>query len=448
MHCPELHLLPPPPPGKTGWPWTKESHFCQKNEITEQWPRITIVTPSFNQGQFLEETIRSILLQGYSNLEYIIIDGGSSDNSIEIIRKYNQWIAYWVSEPDRGQTEAINKGFKMATGDILAWLNSDDVYMQNALKKIGKSFLAYPKVDIVYGGTIFVSENGALIKKVKIFPFNRYNLFIRNIIPQPSTFFRKRLFDETGPLNETLQLCFDVEFWRKAAIKTNFRFINDFISFFRFYANSKSAYHSLKMKKEDTEVTVDILEKIHHNDIRFKQILRFRYLQLAILCWKTGESDTKIKYYVFKASIDEDLFINYYIQQLISAFTDITYLDVDAINRNYTTILKNDVTAFFNSYFRQYLPTSSEKYLSYLTSHCYLTCFVKKYDFYFLFKGIIESPRYFFYFLFQAIGEILLSLSPMFFNIAFFFHFDFHLSKLKKIGHSEDNERKAPDVQR
>ena len=121
MHCPSLAGLHSQPPGQTGWMWSEER--CQFPKLTPHHyllPRITVVTPSYNQGRFIETTIRSVLLQGYPNLEYIIIDGGSSDDSVEIIQKYEPWLADWVSEKDRGQAHAINKGFARATGDIYA----------------------------------------------------------------------------------------------------------------------------------------------------------------------------------------------------------------------------------------------------------------------------------------------------------------------------------------
>src|SRR3954471_14946777 len=115
MRCPKLNELPPPPPGKTGWPWTIESSSIQSyGRDMKLWPSISVVTPSYNQGPFLEETIRSILLQGYPDLEYLVIDGGSTDDSVSIIRKYQQWIQYWVSEPDGGQSAAIQKGIGRA----------------------------------------------------------------------------------------------------------------------------------------------------------------------------------------------------------------------------------------------------------------------------------------------------------------------------------------------
>jgi cellulose synthase/poly-beta-1,6-N-acetylglucosamine synthase-like glycosyltransferase len=129
MRCPTLNELTSPPADKTGWPWTEESPLLpDKMEGDCDWPKISIVTPSYNQGRFIEETIRSVLLQGYPNLEYIIIDGGSTDNSVEIINKYEPWLTYWVSEPDRGQSHGINKGFEKATCEVFGWLNSDDYF--------------------------------------------------------------------------------------------------------------------------------------------------------------------------------------------------------------------------------------------------------------------------------------------------------------------------------
>src|SRR5579885_3553995 len=133
MRCPTLAELPPPPAGKTGWPWTIETPALPASRADgSPWPRISIVTPSYNQGQFIEETIRSVLLQGYPDLEYIVIDGGSTDQSVEIIRKYERWLTYWVSEKDRGQAHAINKGFSSVTGELFNWINSDDLSYRSA----------------------------------------------------------------------------------------------------------------------------------------------------------------------------------------------------------------------------------------------------------------------------------------------------------------------------
>ena len=147
--------LPPPPTGRAGWPWTQAAEAPQLAERVDSWPPITIVTPSYNQGSYLEETIRSVLLQGYPRLEYIVIDGGSTDASVGILQRYDGWLTYWVSERDSGQSEAINKGFARGGGEIHGYLNSDDAYQPNALARVAAAFLhepnalhAFPVVDI------------------------------------------------------------------------------------------------------------------------------------------------------------------------------------------------------------------------------------------------------------------------------------------------------------
>src|SRR6516162_5188478 len=152
MRCPTLAELPAPPAGKSGWPWTIESaQLPDAMPDGRAWPRISIVTPSYNQGQFIEETIRSVLLQGYPNLEYIVMDGGSKDNTLRVLRKYEHAIHFWTSAPDKGQAEAINKGFARANGEILAWLNSDDVYEMGVFAQVAKFFQQQPDIDVISG---------------------------------------------------------------------------------------------------------------------------------------------------------------------------------------------------------------------------------------------------------------------------------------------------------
>ena len=151
MRCPSLKDLPAPPAGKTGWPWTEETPFpSDENPQGFVWPKISIVTPNYNFGDFIEETIRSVLLQGYPDLEFIIIDGGSSDNSVEIIKKYAPWIAYWSSEPDECQAAAINKGIKHCTGQIFNWICSDDILFKMALRTVGEAF-SINQPDLIIG---------------------------------------------------------------------------------------------------------------------------------------------------------------------------------------------------------------------------------------------------------------------------------------------------------
>ncbi|GAI34604.1 unnamed protein product, partial [marine sediment metagenome] len=164
MRSPTLTHLPPPPAGKTGWPWIEESpQLPDTLPDGSLWPRVSIITPSYNQGQFIEETIRSVLLQGYANLEYIIMDGGSTDDSVEIIRKYEPWLTYWVSEPDRGQAHAIDKGFARSTGEILAWLNSDDTYLPGAIAKSVRLLNDDPNAEAICGGELQIDSQGIVI---------------------------------------------------------------------------------------------------------------------------------------------------------------------------------------------------------------------------------------------------------------------------------------------
>ncbi len=145
MQCPNLAQLPPVP-DREGWPWTEETpQLPERMADGSPWPCISVVTPSYNQGQYIEETIRSVLLQGYPNLEYIVMDGGSSDNSLEIIQRYSPWLTYWTSERDEGQADAINKGFERANGKLIAWLNSDDIYYPGTVASSARAFLDKPK---------------------------------------------------------------------------------------------------------------------------------------------------------------------------------------------------------------------------------------------------------------------------------------------------------------
>jgi glycosyltransferase involved in cell wall biosynthesis len=204
-------------------------------------PRISIITPSFNQGPWLEETIQSVLKQDYPNLEYIIMDGGSTDNSVEIIRKHERHLAYWISEKDRGQTDAINRGMQRATGDIVAWLNSDDVYVPGALAAVAAEFKRAP-ADVVYGDYILTTARGRPFLKRREIPFD-FDLLLygSNFIGQPSSFIQSDAFRRFGYLDESLCYLMDYEFWlRIAARGASFRHIKQFLSLYRYHPASKT----------------------------------------------------------------------------------------------------------------------------------------------------------------------------------------------------------------
>jgi glycosyltransferase involved in cell wall biosynthesis len=222
MRCPRLNELPPPPPDKRGWPWTEESQaISDPIDDGTSWPRITVITPSFNQGQFLEATIRSVLLQGYPDLEYIVLDAASKDNSIEIIKKYAPWLSYWVSEPDGGQSAAINHGLKMGSGLLASWINSDDMLCQNAMvhhiTRIGSS------TDYVYvGDCIYIDAAGKTVARYRGKVHSFVDLLdLKNVwcahghIVQPEVLFPLQPALMAGGLSPTNHYTMDYELWGK-----------------------------------------------------------------------------------------------------------------------------------------------------------------------------------------------------------------------------------------
>jgi len=205
--------------------------------------RFTIVTPSFNQGKYLEKTILSVLEQGYPNLEYIIIDGGSTDESVEIIRKYADRLTYWVSEPDRGQSHAINKGFERATGEIFGWLNSDDWYQPEVLHEVARFFKYNSDANIVMGDCNLVDEYGAIFSTVvnSERSFDEISKYWKGkaIPTQPALFIRSKIIIEIGPLDETLHYAMDYDLWLKASKNNKFHHINKTIANYRFHKDAK-----------------------------------------------------------------------------------------------------------------------------------------------------------------------------------------------------------------
>ncbi|MEI7525465.1 MAG: glycosyltransferase family 2 protein, partial [Mariniphaga sp.] len=238
-----LSLLPRPPAGKTGWPWTEETGINTYN-AENKWNKISIITPSYNQGPYLETTIRSVLLQNYPNLEYIIIDGGSTDNSLEIIKKYEPWITYWISEKDNGQSHAINKGFNKLTGDIVAWINSDDWYADGSFGRIAQCF-KNDQTNIVLGHCLI--HYADKVHKNHIVKLNKINflslLKYWNPVfspPQPSIFFTAKCLKSVGFLDENLHYAMDLDLWLRITKNSDFQYLGFVLSNYLIHAVSKS----------------------------------------------------------------------------------------------------------------------------------------------------------------------------------------------------------------
>jgi glycosyltransferase involved in cell wall biosynthesis len=176
-------------------------------------PLVSIITPSYNQALFLEHTIRSVLLQDYPNIEYIIVDGGSTDGSVEIIKSYQEYLAWWISEPDQGQAQAINKGFSRARGDIIAWLNSDDLYLPGAISAVVEVFQDQKEVCMVFGDALSIDEDGNPFNEQRFRHLRLEDLMTFNIICQPAVFICHSCLERAGKLDESYHYLLDHQLW-------------------------------------------------------------------------------------------------------------------------------------------------------------------------------------------------------------------------------------------
>lgn len=221
------------------------------NDFVGELPKISIVTPSLNQGQFIDECIQSVLFQNYPNFEHIIIDGGSTDGTLEILQSYLH--LKWISEPDMGTSDALNKGFRMAEGEIVAWIGTDDRYLPNCFCLIANYFNEYPDIDIVYGNYNWIDEYGNLSKRRYELGFDLFMLKYLHIlyIPVVATFFNKRIFNEGNYLSLDYNYANDYEFILRIALQRyKFQHIKAFLSDFRWHPHSNSTLSSAKQTQE------------------------------------------------------------------------------------------------------------------------------------------------------------------------------------------------------
>jgi glycosyltransferase involved in cell wall biosynthesis len=273
MFTSSLPELPVSKTGNRGWPWTVE--HTQPIGLTtrdQDCPRISIVTPSFNQGAFLEETIRSVLLQGYPNLEYIIIDGGSTDNSVEIISKYEPWLTYWVSERDRGQTHAINKGFNRATGQLFSYLNSDDLLAPRALDKIAHVAIEHSGQPILIMGNCEMGHNLGDIFNVwcPSVPGGYLDAILKDsICPQPATFWTNHSSEIPIVFNESLHFCMDYDYWCEL-IRSGYKVVREdsILAFYRHHDGAKGSNLSGVMWSELAALPMFKAERVASYDDR------------------------------------------------------------------------------------------------------------------------------------------------------------------------------------
>nr|WP_272508171.1 glycosyltransferase family 2 protein [Salinibacter ruber] len=247
-----IEKLPAPPTGQRGWPWTEQGDPLRVQPTGESWPKISVVTPSYNQGQFIEETIRSVLLQGYPNLEYIVVDGGSTDQTVNILEKYDSWVDYWVSEPDEGQSDAINKGFAKATGRIFAWLNSDDYYATGALFTMAEAFQAADaEVGAVVGTGHKVNGDGDIVYTPDGSDLTHeafLNWLDGGSFMQPACFLRREAWEECGPLRADLEYAMDIDLFLKLSRQYRFERVDETISYAHKHKGAKTTGERLYWK--------------------------------------------------------------------------------------------------------------------------------------------------------------------------------------------------------
>ncbi len=246
-----------------GWPWNEETP-TELYKDHKEWPKISIVTPSYNQGMFVEETLRSVLLQNYPNLEYIVIDGGSLDKSKSIIQAYDPWLTHWVSEKDNGQSDAINKGLMYCNGEIFNWINSDDLYTPGALYQVGKAYLEN-EFD-VYAA---YSHHFKWVSRKITFPNDRIPILktlektiAYHYYSQVGTFYKKSIFTDFGGVNEEKRYVMDVDLWlkyllRKGTLK-DVVLSEELVALFRIHDLSKTGSGLEKFEKEAARMMYNI----------------------------------------------------------------------------------------------------------------------------------------------------------------------------------------------
>ena len=266
-------------------------------------PKVSIITPSYNQGEYLEETIQSVLNQTYGNIEYIVIDGGSTDNSVDIIRKYEERITFWCSEKDKGQADAINKGLRRATGDMVCWINSDDVLYPNFVEKFVNYFVAHPDVDFLYGDV----EQGAdmqhaTIRRGEAIDYPTMLRTLRVPMPQQATMWRKSVLDKIGYLDPQWHVLLDREYFMRIAHYCTIEYLPGVVAFFRNHENAKSIAEWHKWIPELDKYYTTLFED---NDFPCQYLKKE---SMASMCWEC---------YRIAASCNDKQAQRYYLKKLL-----------------------------------------------------------------------------------------------------------------------------------
>lgn len=279
MNAQFFQELPLSSQNRTGWPWTPSSDYLiQPSHPGSSLPKISVVMPSFRQSKYLEECIRSILLQNYPDIELIIHDGGSGPEVLNILRKYDPWISYWVSEPDRGQSHAVNKGILKSTGSVIFWINSDDVCLPGAFQKVMQIFLENPEVKIVSGQARVIDSSSVTTGTLRSYYKDWYEIVTNpgNSLRQVSTFFHRSIFDECGLLDESLNEAMDTEFLIRATEHHRPIVLNDELAAFRDHPEAKTSQFLLSGYEESDRT---------RNRYFYNKAVRKQYKKRSAMHW-------------------------------------------------------------------------------------------------------------------------------------------------------------------
>ncbi len=321
--------IPSAPDNKSGWPWEDNkplSSNLSKIKLSSL-PVISVITPNLNSGRFLEQAIRSVLFQKYPFVEHIVIDGGSTDNSLKIIRKYEKCLSYWVSEPDRGQSHALNKALKKATGEIVFWLNADDICMPNAFYSSINAFSCYSGSSLITGQAYEIDETGKIIgRQNSCFTDWEDYATLRYSLRQVSTFYRKSAIIEMGMIDESLHYSMDRDLHLRITKKHKPVVIKNYLSAFRLHDNNKFNSSIVKGYAESDRVT----KKYIHNDSLLKSFKKNRSIFWVKLAGPQKKICLKIEcifrcfilmpFILFKLSFWREI-SSYFQRQIIRVYT-------------------------------------------------------------------------------------------------------------------------------
>lgn len=242
-----------------------------RSSKSNQFPLVSIITPSYNQANFLEETILSVVRQDYPNIEYLVIDGASTDGSQEIIKKYSGHISWWVSEKDSGQSEAVNKGFKRATGEIIGWINSDDIYLKGAVSKAVQAFKEHPDAGMIFANILSIDEHTRVFNTIQYDDWHLEDILQFRIIGQPGVFMKRLILERVGYLDPSYHLLLDQHLWVRMASTAEIKHLDDYLAAARSHSAAKNIAQSPNYHKEVSRVVdwmaenSDLMEKFQRN---------------------------------------------------------------------------------------------------------------------------------------------------------------------------------------